>query len=184
MRYKVILCDPPWAYRTKKTGGSMSSGAASKYPTMDIADIKSLPISSIAGKDSVLFLWATTPLLPEAFTVLSAWGFKYKTAIYWRKIMSLGMGYWFRGQVEVCLLGVRGNVKAFRIQKANFIQSKALQHSGKPIEMRQLIESTGLAPRIELFATQKVDGWDSIGNVINGEDIRISLARMASEIHD
>jgi N6-adenosine-specific RNA methylase IME4 len=182
--YKVIYADPPWSYRNKRTGGSMLSGAASKYPVMDIEDIKNLSVSSISDNDCALFLWATTPLLPEAFDVLSAWGFKYKTAIYWRKIMSLGMGYWFRGQVEVCLLGIRGDIKAFRIQKPNFIQSKALQHSEKPVELRQLIEATGLSPRLELFATRKADGWDGLGNVINGEDIRISLARIGAESHD
>ena len=123
MKYKVILCDPPWTYRNKKTGESMSSGAASKYQTMDIAYIKSLPISSIADKNSVLFLSETTPLLPEAFTVLSAWGFKYKQQFTGVRDVS-GMGYWFRGQVEVCLLGVRGNVKAFRIEKATSYSPK------------------------------------------------------------
>ena len=79
------------------------------------------------------------------------------------------MGYWYRGQVEQLLLGIRGNLKAFRIQKANFIQTKALRHSEKPEEMRQLIEATGLIPRIELFARQKVDGWDCWGNEVEGD---------------
>jgi len=57
--------------------------------------------------------------------------------------MSLGMGFWFRGQVEVCLLGIRGKIKPFRLQTPNFIQTKALRHSEKPIEIRRLIEATG-----------------------------------------
>ena len=83
--------------------------------------------------------------------------------------MSLGMGFWYRGQVELCLVGIRGKVKAFRIQKANFIQSKALRHSEKPEEMRQLIEATGLEPKIELFARQKVEGWDCWGNEVESD---------------
>ena len=168
-KYQIIYADPPWQYRNKKTGGSMQSGAEAKYPVMCLSDIFLTPIWKIANKDSVLFLWATVPLLDEAFSVLQTWGFRYKTAIFWRKIMSLGMGYWFRGQVEVCLMGTKGNVKAFRLQVPNFIQTKALRHSEKPEEMRRIIEMTNLSPRIELFARRKVEGWDCWGNEVESD---------------
>ena len=180
-KYKVIYADAPWAYRNKRTGGSMGSGSEQKYNTMEIDDIRSLLVSSVAGKDSVLFLWATTPMLPDALSVLSSWGFTYKTSLYWRKIMSLGMGFWYRGQVEQLLLGVRGQVKAFRIQKPNFIQTKVRNHSQKPAEMRELVDACNLEPKLELFATEKIDSWDCVGNAINGEDIRVSLARIIAE---
>jgi site-specific DNA-methyltransferase (adenine-specific) len=180
-KYKVIYADPPWSYRNKRTGGSMNSGSEQKFATMILADILSLPVSSVADKDSVLFLWATTPLLPEALSVLPAWGFTYKTSLYWRKIMSLGMGFWYRGQVEQLLLGVRGKIKAFRIQKPNFIQAKVRNHSQKPVEVRELVEMCNLDPKLELFATESATGWDCIGNAINGEDIRVSLARIIAE---
>lgn len=179
MKYKVIYVDPPWSYRNKRTGGSMNSGSEAKYHTMSFEELIALPVRNIMDTSGcVLFLWATTPLLPEAIKLMGYWGFDYKTAIYWRKIMSLGMGYWYRGQVEICLLGIRGKVKAFRIQKANFIQTKALKHSEKPEEMRQLIEETGLGPRIELFARKQVNGWDAIGDGVDGCDIKDSLGRI------
>lgn len=83
--------------------------------------------------------------------------------------MSLGMGFWLRGQCELCLIGIRGDIKPFRLQRANFIQTKALKHSQKPAEMRELIEETGLWPRIELFARQKVEGWDCWGNEVKSD---------------
>lgn len=177
--YDIIYADPPWAYRNKKTGGSMVSGAESKYPTMAIDEICVMPVKDIAAKNSVLFLWATVPLMPEAFQVMQAWGFKYKTMITWRKIMSLGMGYWFRGQCEHLLFGVRGQVKAFRLQEPNFIQAKVLDHSQKPNEFRELIErATAQMPsrnRIELFARCRSDGWDAFGNEVEGSvDLRLS----------
>ena len=168
-KYKIIYADPPWSYRNKKTGGSMKSGSMAKYHTMSLDEIKSLPIQKIANKDSVLFLWATTPLLPEAFEVMKAWGYQYKTAIYWRKLMSLGMGFWFRGQVEVLLMGIKGKVKAFRIQKPNFIQTKVGPHSQKPIDFRCLIDLAGLSPKIELFARKKTRGWDVWGNEVKSD---------------
>lgn len=165
--YQVIYADPPWEYRNKRTGGSMNSGAASKYPVMTLKELVELPVRKIADPESVLFLWATVPLLQEGLALLNIWGYEYKTAVFWRKIMSLGLGFWLRGQVEICLLGIRGDVKPFRLQRANFIQSKALRHSEKPEEMRQIIEATGLEPRIELFARKKVEGWDCWGNEVS-----------------
>src|SRR3990170_4383255 len=101
-KYKVIYADPPYAFRNKRTGGSMSSGSESQYPTMSLQELSALPVPLIADKDSVCFLWASVALLPDSLSLLSAWGSQYKTSIFWRKIMSLGMGYWFRGQVEMC----------------------------------------------------------------------------------
>lgn len=147
----------------------MNSGSASKYDVLSKAQIAKLPICDITDKNCVLFLWATTPLLTDGIEILYRWGFNYKTAIYWRKFMSLGMGFWFRGQVEVCLMGIKGKIKAFRMQKPNFIQTKALRHSEKPEEMRKLIEETGLQPRIELFARRKVEGWDCWGNEVESD---------------
>lgn len=181
-KYQIIYCDPPWSYRNKRTGGSMNSGSDAKYPTMKFEDIYNLPVQRIADDNSVLFLWATVPLLPDALEVLYNWDFDYKTAIFWRKIMSLGMGFWFRGQVELCLVGVRGKVKPFRLQKPNFLQTKALRHSEKPSEVRYLIEATNLFPRIELFARQKVDGWDCLGFDIDGKDIRKSIKELVDGV--
>ena len=168
-KYKTILADPPWQYRNKKTGGSMSSGSASKYQVLSTDEICALHIIDIIEKNAILFLWATTPLLPDAFKVMTAWGFKYKTAIYWRKIMSLGMGFWFRGQVEQCLLGVRGKVKAFRCQRPNFIQCKVGKHSEKPEEFHELIEPYVLKPAIELYARKKREGWNVWGNEVESD---------------
>ena len=171
-RYNVIYADPPWLYRNKKTGENMISGAAEKYPIMTLDEICSLPISEISETDCVLFLWATTPLKIEAFEVLKKWEFTYKTTVYWRKIMSLGMGYWFRGQIEELLVAIKGKVKAFHLQESNFIQCKVLSHSEKPEEFRQLIERAtskiSFNKRIELFARKRVDGWDGWGNEIDG----------------
>ena len=87
-KYQVIVADPPWQYRNKKTGVSMSSGASSKYPTLSLKEICDLPVTTISEKDCILFLWGTTPLADYPFEVMKAWGFQYKTKIYWRKIVS------------------------------------------------------------------------------------------------
>jgi site-specific DNA-methyltransferase (adenine-specific) len=177
MEYHVVYADPPWQYRNKKTGGSMASGASQKYPTMPTIELCSLPIAEIVAKDAVLFLWATVPMLPDALAVMESWGFKYKGLIVWRKIMSLGLGFWLRGQIELLLFGIRGKVRAFRSQKPNFIQARVGKHSEKPETFRELIEelTQGMEPRLELFATKATPGWDCWGLELNGIDVRTML---------
>jgi len=178
--YKVVLADCPWSYRNVNTGGSLISGSAEKYSTMSVEEICAMKVPEIMDpRGSVLFLWATTPLLPEAFQVMNSWKYHYKTSVYWRKMMSLGMGYWFRGQVEQCLVGIRGKVPAFRHQKPNFIQSKVRAHSQKPEEFWELInpalDAHGLSPRIELFCRGVPrTGWDGWGfECLNSQDLNL-----------
>lgn len=170
--YSILYADPPWEYKSKKTGGSMKSGAAQKYKTMSMDELKALPIKQIAEKDSVLFLWATVPLLPEALDLMKAWGYKYKTMLTWRKIMSQGLGYWFRGQTEHLLFGTKGKVKAFRYQKSNFHECKVGKHSAKPDYFRDLISAAVEktmpdACKLEMFARGEADpGWDVYGDQV------------------
>lgn len=189
--YNVIYADPPWSYDQKKTGRDYKHGAEQKYDLMTNEDIANMPIADITEKNCICFMWATVPLLPEGLETLKAWGFKYKTMLTWRKIMSMGMGYWFRGQCEHLLLGVKGNVKAFMQQKANFYesdefdldecyQSKAGKHSQKPHHFRELISeavkvSFTEPKKLELFARSRdglfpdyeYEGWDVYGNQVN-----------------
>ncbi len=167
-KYAIIYADPPWKYENEKTGGSMKSSAIDKYPVLSIKEIKNLPIDSISEKDCCLFMWGTIPLLPEAIETIESWGFTYKTALIWRKTYNglYGMGFWFRGQVEMLFLGVKGDVKAFHLQISNFYQSSVVntEHSQKPDKFYEIIEKTGLKPRIELFARNHREGWDVWGN--------------------
>lgn len=168
-RYRCIVADPPWSYRNKNTGGSLTSGSAAQYPTMPVSELAALPVPAIAAPDSILFLWATTPLLPDAFRLMAVWGFSYKTAIYWDK-QNYPLGFWFRGRVEPCLVGIRGKVPAFRSRAVNMIAERARKHSAKPEAFWSLIEPPldrfELSPRIELFARCERSGWDALGNDI------------------
>lgn len=173
-RYNILYADPGWKYDNEKTGGSHKSGAAQKYTVLSVEEICALPVPAIADRNSVLFLWGTVPMLPEAFQVMAAWGYKYKTKITWHKTGRRGLGYWFRGEVEELLFGVRGKIRAFRCQLPNFIEAPVLKHSEKPEEFRQLIETaTALTipepKRIELFARKRVSGWDAWGDQVESD---------------
>lgn len=115
-KYSIIYADPPWQYFTYSKKGQGRS-AESHYPTMPKSEIQKLPIPRISAKDSVLFLWATAPCLIEAFELIEAWGYTYKTVGFtWIKRcrksdkLFLGMGYYTRANAEYCLLATKGRV--------------------------------------------------------------------------
>ena len=172
-KYNVIYADPPWRFKTYSNKGQRRS-AERHYPTMTLDDIKTLSVREIAGKDCILFLWAIFPCFQEALQVIEAWGFQYKTiAFVWvkknRKSDSLfwGMGYWTRANAEVCILATKGHPKRINSGVHQVVMSNIEEHSKKPNEVRErIVRLVGDLPRIELFARQKVDGWDCWGNEV------------------
>lgn len=164
--YQTIVADPPWEYNSKRSGGSMKSGAAQKYPTMSLEDICDLPVPKIAADNCILFLWVTTPLKDQAFQVWDNWGFTYKTTMYWHKKGKNGTGYWYRGDMEECWIGIKGKVKPFGSQFSNVIQEKPRGHSKKPETFWERIKPHAISPCIELFSRQQMDGWDAFGNQV------------------
>lgn len=180
-KYVVIYADPPWSYGDKGFGkrpndttvkGSFAPEAG-RYQTMPLAEIETLPVSQIANSDSVLFLWATSPLLPEALCVISKWGFKYKTiAFCWSKLTIHGkpvanLGQWTMGNIELCLLATKGSPKRLVRNVRQLVIAERTEHSRKPEEARARIEILfGTVPRIELFARRASLGWDTWGNEV------------------
>ena len=175
-KYQIIYADPPWSYRDKALAGDR--GAGCKYDVMSIEDIKKLPVKELAEDDAVLFMWVTMPMLEEAFAVMRAWGFNYKTCAFtWvkqnKKSDSLfwGMGNWTRANAELCLLGIKGKPKRADAGVHSVILSHIEEHSKKPAETRERIERLMGAKEnslsmIELFARQSVEGWDCFGNEV------------------
>lgn len=172
-KYSIIYADPPWRYRVYSDKGKKRT-AESHYPTMSTEEICSLPVSEIAARDCVLFLWTTVPCLQESFSVIRAWGFSYKTvAFVWikrnRKRDSLfwGMGHWTRANAEICILATKGHPKRISAAVHQVIMTPIEEHSKKPDEARKrIVELMGELPRIELFARQSNDGWDVWGNEV------------------
>lgn len=170
-KYNIIYADPPWRYDRNKVQGA----AENHYPTMSIDEVCALPVGEIAAKDGVLFLWATFPLLPAAFRVIEAWGYRYKSvAFVWLKQNRrspgwfYGLGYWTRGNAEICLLATRGHPKRISASVHQLIVSPVEAHSKKPdMARKKIVELMGELPRAELFARRKSPGWDVWGNEVD-----------------
>ena len=144
---------------------------------MSLEDIKALPIGELAAKDCVLFMWITFPCMQEAFQVLEAWGFEYKTtAFVWIKqnrvsdSLFWGMGYWTRANAELCMLATVGRPKRRSASVHQVILSSIEEHSKKSDVVRErIVELLGDLPCVELFARKKTEGWDAWGNEIESD---------------
>jgi N6-adenosine-specific RNA methylase IME4 len=141
---------------------------------MKLENIKALKVPS--ADNAVLYLWATAPKMEEAMQVMMAWGFDYRTCMVWDKEI-IGMGYWFRGQHEILLVGVKGKfsppIPKYRV--SSMLRHRRGQHSRKPAIVRDWIRKWfPQADRVELFAREKTLGWDVWGNEIDS-DIELGI---------
>lgn len=179
-KYKIIYVDPPWRFKNwsmeelAKRGEKWArKNGRSPYSVMDTSDICKLPVKDIADKDCVLFMWVTYPKLEEAFEVIRAWGFTYKTVAFtWVKKRKngkfhLGLGYWTRGNPELCLLATCGHPHRISKKVSNLTISRLREHSRKPDEVRdKIVKLIGDVSRIELFSRDRFNGWDYWGDEV------------------
>ena len=165
--YDVVCADPPWQY----DNSGFDQSAAAHYPTMTVEAIAALPTTDPTfpqfADPCVLFLWATSPLLPAAGSVMAAWGFDYKACLVWVKDRAPGLGWWINTRHELLLVGARGQTTP--IEKVDsVIEATVAGHSRKPIEAYAAIDCMfppGLR-RVEVFARAKRPGWDAWGNEV------------------
>jgi len=169
-KYSVIYADPPWSFKTYSDKGKDRS-PEKHYNVMNFKDICNLPVNNIANDNSVLLMWVIDPMLDKAFEVINAWGFKYKTVAFtWAKTNKksegffTGLGYWTRGNPEMCLLATKGKPKRLSKSVPRLVVEKRREHSRKPDIMYNYIENLLEGPYIELFARTQRSGWDSWGN--------------------
>ena len=148
--FATILADPPWQFVNRTGKMAPEHRRLSRYSTMTLAEISSLPVSQAAAPTSHLYLWVPNALLPEGLAVMRAWGFSYKSNIVWHKIRKdggsdgRGVGFYFRNVTELILFGVRGkNARTLAPgrRQVNMVQTRKREHSRKPDEQYEIIES-------------------------------------------
>lgn len=162
-RYPVIYLDPPWRYEHAE---SEARAIENQYPTMSLEEIKAMDMTKVAFDDCVMFMWATSPKLAEAFEVLDAWGFSYRTCAVWDK-QKIGMGYYFRQQHELLLVAVKGQppTPAPADRPSSVFSYPRGSHSAKPHEVYEIIEAMyPTLPKIEMFCRTPREGWGVWGN--------------------
>lgn len=172
-KFSTILADPPWQFTNRTGKMAPEHKRLARYPTMTLQEIKDMPVEAIAADTAHLYLWVPNALLAEGLQVMDNWGFTYKTNVIWYKIRKdggpdrRGVGFYFRNVTEVILFGVRGKnartLQPGRTQE-NIISSRKREHSRKPDEQYDIIESCSWGPYLELFARGPRKGWICWGN--------------------
>jgi len=176
-KYQVIYADPPWSFNSKKTGGSMKSGAAAQYDTMSIEDLKAMPVSGITADDAILIMWYVGSQPQEALDLAKAWGFKVKNmnGFVWGKLTVkllkfFGMGFYTRAGTESALIAIKGKAGNIIINHSVRAYREAVvsKHSKKPVEFRDdIVKMCGDVSRLEMFARESSAGWDVFGNEVD-----------------
>jgi len=162
-KYRIIYADPPWKYSDKKE--YRPEGAAENhYPVMSIKELCEFKIPGTED-NAVLFLWTTSPLLEDSFKVINAWGFKYKSSFVWDK-MKHNMGHYNSVRHEFLLIATKGScLPDVKKLYDSVVSIERTEHSEKPEYFRKLIDNLYIkGNRIELFAREKAENWDSYGN--------------------
>ena len=166
-KYQVIYADPPWQYNSgdQHSDEEQETVLGDHYPSMPLRDICALPQAQLAGEDAVLFLWCTSPTLPEGMAVVNAWGFNYKACMVWDKVAH-NVGNYVSVRHELLLIATRGRPpKVPKLVDSVYVEERG-EHSKKPQYFRELIDD--LYPkgkRIEFFCRGAAkDGWDNWGN--------------------
>lgn len=178
--YRTIVADPPWKYgawgrapltcRPETEAYPADKVYPMAYPTMTVQEIAALPVAECAADNCDLYLWTTQKYLPDAFSVMQAWGFRYCQALTWcKRPRGLGQGGLFCPTSEFLLLGRKGRMpQGKRRVDSTWWQVKRQHnsHSTKPEFFQDVIESVSDEPRIELFARRTRPGWDVWGNEV------------------
>ncbi len=186
-RYSTILADPPWQFQNRTGKVAPEHRRLLRYPTMELQEIMDMPVGRVAAASSHLYLWVPNALLMEGLRVMKAWGFTYKSNIVWFKVRKdggpdgRGVGFYFRNVTELVLFGVRGSIRTLppgRTQ-VNMLATRKREHSRKPDEIYDIVESCSPGPYLELFARFRRNAWSQWGN----EDVeQNSIANVAHRI--
>jgi N6-adenosine-specific RNA methylase IME4 len=180
-QFATLLADPPWQFQNRTGKMAPEHRRLLRYPTMELEEIFELPVSRLASARSHLYLWVPNALLGEGLEVMRRWGFTYKSNIVWHKIRKdggpdgRGVGFYFRNVTELLLFGVRGSMRTLAPGRTqvNFLATRKREHSRKPDEIYDLIESCSPGPYLELFARFARPGWAQWGN----EDVEANSER-------
>lgn len=172
-KFSTFVADPPWRYGNTSTRGA----AENHYDTMSIEELCDLDVVRERAADQAhLYLWTTAGHLPDAFAVMAAWGFEYKTYLVWVK-PQMGMGNYFRVSTELVLFGVKGGMRTQHRGIKNYFEARRAKHSAKPQAFHDIVEQASPGPYLELFSRCTADemlhgcqcskcrlGWSVWGN--------------------
>jgi N6-adenosine-specific RNA methylase IME4 len=177
-QFATVLADPPWRFANKTGKIAPEHRRLNRYGTMSLDELMAFPVEDLCAPTAHLYLWCPNALLPDGLSVMKAWGFTYKSNIIWHKVRKdggsdgRGVGFYFRNVTEQLLFGVRGKrarTLAPGRKQVNLIATRKREHSRKPDEQYDIIESCSQGPYLELFARGTRANWTAWGDQANDQ---------------
>jgi len=173
-KFETVLADPPWRFQNRTGKVAPEHVRLARYRTMGLDEIGALPVGDAVGDRAHLYLWVPNALLAEGLEVMRSWGFTYKTNLVWFKTRKdggpdgRGVGFYFRNVTELVLFGVRGSRRTLAPgrRQVNLFAERKREHSRKPEQLYDIIESCSPGPYLELFARHSRPGWHQWGDEI------------------
>ena len=169
LSYDLVMADPPWRFETYSDKG-LGKSAQSHYDCESLDYIKALPVHELGRGDCILWLWATHPMLPQAFEVVKAWGFRYATSGVWVKRtvngkLAFGTGYKLRCASEPFIIATLGNPQTVRDIRT-VIEGPIREHSRKPDEAYAAADRMfpKAVRKLDMFSRESRPGWETWGN--------------------
>jgi N6-adenosine-specific RNA methylase IME4 len=169
--FRTVLADPPWRFTNRTGKVAPEHRRLDRYSTLDLEQVCALDVASVTSGAAHLYLWVPNALLPDGLRVMEAWGFRYISNIVWAKRRKdggpdgRGVGFYFRNVTELILFGVRGSMRTLAParRQVNMIESRKREHSRKPDQQYDLIETCSPGPYLEMFARHPRQGWTAWG---------------------
>lgn len=173
--YGVAIEDFEWHHAAWSQETGTEKHPSAHYETAEDAQTPEAIVARCAerfaclAEDCIIFKWVTVPHLAIGLKVLELQGFRYVTSLVWNKERAgeaRGTGYWFTGEHEIVLVGVRGKkvVAPFPAHFRSNFSAPVGGHSEKPDNLHEIIEfHWPTTPKVEFNARRRREGWAAWG---------------------
>ena len=174
-KYDIIYSDPPWQ---QNKGGIRKVRPKQNrdldYPTMDINDIKDIheEIFKSTNRKHNIFMWTIDKYLHETEAMMNELGYTLHARFIWDKENGVAPAFTVRFSHEYLLwFYKKGDLlmpcEETKGKYTTVMRERATKHSKKPECAYRMIEDMfPNTKKLELFARNKRDGWDSWGNEV------------------
>lgn len=172
-QYNLIYADPPWKQKRggRKSVRPNSSGCELDYPVISLDEIKQhlQTATNNTAENSILFLWTIDKYLFEAQNIAEQLGYKLHARMIWNKVTGIPAAFTVRFGHEYLLYMYKGKLLPVATEERGKIHTvfteRVKRHSQKPEIAYQIIERLyPNAVRLEMYARNERNGWDSWGN--------------------
>lgn len=186
--YKTLVIDPPWSLCT---GGSKTINPKDHYSVQTqgeiISTVNEWLVEHPMAEESHCYIWCINSLnsgrsrgLLDAIDLCEKIGFRPITFIVWVKPNGTPTPFGQRN-TELCLFGARwrkgehkavmykgseseNNVVMDLPKSIDYIFAERREHSRKPDEFYDLVESRSAPPYLELYSRTRRFNWTTLGD--------------------